>query len=163
VRQHDQSFPRGRRQGGQSDATRKVLGNHQWNFVAYGTDLVLGSSARAQGAYKTLYTFTGGSDGSSPHAGLIFDTAGNLYGTTYVGGAKGQGIVFELTPNPDGSWKESVLYSFCSAMNCTDGANPNAGLIFDQVGNLCSTTMNAGAFSYSIEGGHGCSTDPKRG
>ena len=87
-----------------------------------------------------LYSFSG-ADGGGPVAGLIFDTAGNLYGTTEEGGAHGAGIVFELTPNGDGSWTESVLHSF----NGTDGSSPFAGVIFDQAGNLYGTTGFGGA------------------
>ena len=91
-----------------------------------------------------LYAFTG-ADGANPYAGLIFDAAGNLYGTTYLGGSTacpyGCGVVFKLKPNPDGTWTESVLHSFTGP----DGAAPLAGLIFDAAGNLYGTTANGGA------------------
>jgi uncharacterized repeat protein (TIGR03803 family) len=109
--------------------------------------LALTPGAWAQGKFKTLYTFTGGNDGAMPWAGLIFDRAGNLYGTTEAGGNSNSsycwsdydqscGTVFKLSPHPDGTWSKSVLYSFCSLTNCADGENPAAGLIFDQAGNL---------------------------
>ena len=60
--------------------------------------------------------------GLSPNAGLIFDTAGNLYGTTYLGGIHGFGTVFEMSPKQGGSWTEMVLQSF--NLNGTDGAIP---------------------------------------
>ena len=68
--------------------------------------LILGGSAWAQGQYKTIHRFNKqtGVRGRAPYGGLIFDAAGNLYGTTYSGGAHGHGTVFELTPNGDGSW-----------------------------------------------------------
>ena len=84
-------------------------------------------------------------DGAFPFASLIFDQAGNLYGTTYEGGAHGSGTVFQLAPNADGNWRESVLHSFCSRTNCGDGAFPFASLIFDQAGNLYGTTEDGGA------------------
>jgi uncharacterized repeat protein (TIGR03803 family) len=51
------------------------------------------------GTEKVLYSFQGGNDGADPYASLIFDNAGNLYGTTAAGGANGDGTVFELTPS----------------------------------------------------------------
>jgi uncharacterized repeat protein (TIGR03803 family) len=95
-------------------------------------------------------------DGLYPYyASLIFDRAGNLYGTTYQGGAHGSGTLFQLVPNADGSWRESVLHSFCSRTNCGDGAFPPASLIFDQAGNLYGTTSSGGDLS-SCNSGPGC-------
>src|ERR1019366_9380205 len=88
-----------------------------------------------------------GTDGYYPYAGLIFDAAGNLYGTTRYGGTSsgcapyGCGTVFELTPAAGGGWTETVLHSFG---NGTDGAAPLAGLIFDPAGNLYGTTYYGG-------------------
>jgi len=79
-----------------------------------------------------------GQDGGWPLAGLIFDEAGNLYGTTYFGGIRDAGTAFKLTPNPDGSWKRTTLHAFKG----TDGAGPYAGLIFDAAGNLYGTTQS---------------------
>jgi uncharacterized repeat protein (TIGR03803 family) len=93
---------------------------------------------------KVLHTFTDSPDGSLP-AGLIFDTEGNLYGTTEDGGA-GNGTVFKLTLNSDGGWTESLLYSFIGGH---DGAFPVAGVIFDAAGNLYGTTAEGGASGYS--------------
>jgi uncharacterized repeat protein (TIGR03803 family) len=98
--------------------------------------------------YSVLYSFcaTGGgfcTDGSQPFAGLIQDAAGNLYGTTYSGGANTWGTVFKL----DDTGKETVLYSFCPGGigNCTDGQIPFAGLLQDAAGNLYGTTYSGGA------------------
>ena len=89
---------------------------------------------------KVVFSFTV-TDGNGPYASLIFDPAGNLYGTTVGGGAKGYGTVFELTPNAGGGWKEKVLRSFDGA----DGENPFASLIFDAAGSLYGTTETGGA------------------
>jgi uncharacterized repeat protein (TIGR03803 family) len=89
-----------------------------------------------------LHSFTG-SDGSEPAATLIFDSAGNLYGTTMGGGATGNGTVFELTPS-GGAWVETVLHSFTGS----DGSEPAASLIFDSAGNLYGTTDYGGAFGH---------------
>jgi len=80
---------------------------------------------------------------------LVFDRAGNLYGTTRLGGAtpscSGCGTVFKLSPNSDGTWTEAILYNFCSDDLCQDGTPPVAGLIFDANGNLYGTTSTGGA------------------
>jgi len=113
--------------------------------------LLSASTAWGQGNFKTLYTFTGVSDGDFPGAGVIFDQVGNLYGTAGQGGdgpcVGGCGLVYKLTPNMDGSWTKSALYSFCSLTNCADGFNPYAGLIFDQAGNLYGETYAGGGSS----------------
>jgi uncharacterized repeat protein (TIGR03803 family) len=91
---------------------------------------------------RPLYKFSGGSDGSNPYGGaLVFDQAGNVYGTTY-GGGTGSGVVYKLTPAGSG-WTESVLYTF---MGGSDGASPWAGVTLDQAGNLYGTTAAGGAF-----------------
>ena len=94
--------------------------------------------AGAQSRYESLYKFR------HPPSGLVFDQSGNLYGTTLKGGNNRSGTVFKLTPNSDGTWKESVLYSFCSLTNCADGSLPTAGVIFDGAGNLYGTTFSGG-------------------
>ncbi len=97
-----------------------------------------------------LYSFGNGTDGNNPAAGLIFDSAGNLYGTTVGGGAYGGGTVFELTPYVGGGWSETILYSFG---NGTDGVNPYASLIFDAAGNLYGTTALGGIYGTVNSGG----------
>jgi uncharacterized repeat protein (TIGR03803 family) len=99
-----------------------------------------------------LYTFTGLSDGSGPRSNMVFDSAGNLYGTTQYGGTfqgnndycrlYGCGVVFEL--NPMG--QETVLYSFSGT---SDGAEPGTGLIRDSAGNLYGTTPWGGVGDFS--------------
>jgi uncharacterized repeat protein (TIGR03803 family) len=106
---------------------------------------------------SVLHSFTG-TDGDDPSAGLIFDAAGNLYGTTFYGGVANSqcpapytcGVVFKLVPNPDGSWTESVLHRFTGA----DGHGPGGGLIFDAAGNLYGTTLDGGS-SAACDGGCG--------
>jgi len=96
---------------------------------------------------KVLYSFcstSGCPDGNTPYASLIVDGAGSLYGTTSLGGPYGSGTVFELTPGKNGTWTESVLHSFCSAPECSDGAGPYASVIFDASGNLYGTTTSSG-------------------
>jgi len=108
-------------------------------MVALSCGLALG-----QAQYKVLYNFQGAQsgDGALP-GGLVSDRAGNLYGVTEVGGIAGGcdgggcGVVYELSPNPDGTWSETVLHAFCAGgIPCVDGASPNAGLVLDPAGNL---------------------------
>jgi uncharacterized repeat protein (TIGR03803 family) len=98
---------------------------------------------------KKLHNFGNGTDGTGPTAGLIFDAAGNLYGTTLNGGAYGVGTVFEMTPTEGGGWTERVLRSFGPPNgNGRDGFAPYAGLVFDAAGNLYGTTREGGTYGY---------------
>jgi len=130
-----------------------------------GTVFRLSPPAQSGGGWTAalLYEFcsvmqgTGCLDGNGPEAGLVRDTAGNLFGTTTGGGAHNAGTVFEL----DNTGVETVLYSFCSAPNCADGFNPRAGLIRDTAGNLYGTTADGGVAGNSCAGvgnGGGCGT-----
>jgi uncharacterized repeat protein (TIGR03803 family) len=100
-----------------------------------------------------LYKFTGGSDGIGPNAGLVFDTAGNLYGTTFGGGdcPYSCGVVFRLAPSrtPGGVWTETVLHAF-GGSNSPDGGNPTGSLVFDHAGNLYGTTELGGNVNCTI-------------
>jgi uncharacterized repeat protein (TIGR03803 family) len=107
----------------------------------YGTVFELTPTAGGSWTEQVLHNFGNGTDGFYPYAGLIFDKNGNLYGTTYKGGAYGAGTVFELTPTGGGGWAEQVLHNFG---NGTDGTYPEAGLIFDAAGNLYGTTAGGG-------------------
>jgi uncharacterized repeat protein (TIGR03803 family) len=98
--------------------------------------------------YAVLYSFcslASCADGSEPQGGVILDAAGNLYGTTPIGGANGQGVVFALTP----SGTETVLYSFCNTRNsngfCADGSQPQSNLVALSPGYLYGTTTGGGA------------------
>src|ERR1019366_4407129 len=107
-----------------------------------GTVFELTPAAGGTWTEKVLYGFDGGANGGDPSAGLIFDAAGNLYGTTSFGGPYNHGTVFELMPAGGGSWTEQVLHNFGSG---TDGISPLAGLIFDGAGNLYGTTYHGGS------------------
>ena len=99
--------------------------------------------------FEVIYAFNGFSgskDGLGPEAGLVFDSEGNLYGTTLRGGAFGSGegsgfgTVFELSPGT-GGWTEKILYSFAGS---TDGAEPESSVVLDSSGNLYGTTFAGG-------------------
>ena len=92
------------------------------------------------GVFTVIYTFTNGTDGSTPRSGLVLASDGNLYGTTINGGAKANGTVFRLTTNG----VLTTLYSFTGG---NDGANPHTGLIQAKDGGLYGTTFGGGANS----------------
>jgi uncharacterized repeat protein (TIGR03803 family) len=90
-----------------------------------------------------LYSFgASATDGTVPSAGVIFSSAGDLFGTTTDGGANKKGTVFELLPATGGGWTEKILYSF--GATGADAASPNAALVFDSKGNLYGTTAQGG-------------------
>ncbi len=92
---------------------------------------------------KILYSFSGGNDGGQPVCALVFDKAGNLYGTTPLDGLYGQGVVFQLQPNTDGTWTETVLHAFVS-QTTSDGQGPGGALAIDSAGNLYGLTVQGG-------------------
>jgi uncharacterized repeat protein (TIGR03803 family) len=105
---------------------------------AYNSGLVY--KVGPKGRETVVYNFKGGADGANPESFLIQDKAGNLYGTTYAGGASNNGAVFKI----EGT-KETVLYSFGAQSN--DGYAPEAGLALDAYGNLYGTTTDGGLYS----------------
>jgi uncharacterized repeat protein (TIGR03803 family) len=86
-----------------------------------------------------LHSFGAPTDGVQPQGALIHDASGNLYGTTYSGGAFGYGTVFKI----DSTGKETILYNFSGG---TDGLGPDSGVVLDAAGNLYGTTLSGGAF-----------------
>ncbi len=97
---------------------------------------------------KPLYAFEDQPDGASPYGGVIFDKAGNLYGTTYYAGANDLGSVYKLS-HANGAWTESVIHSFKGG---SDGDSPISTLVADAKGNLYGTTSDGGSV------GCGCGT-----
>jgi len=105
--------------------------------VVLGLRVVVAQSAPTR-TFKVLYTFQGSSDGGEPYAGLVRDSAGNLYGTAISSGAFGWGVVFKV----DTSGTETVQHSFGDGS--TDGRTPYGGLVRDKAGNLYGTTYEGG-------------------
>jgi uncharacterized repeat protein (TIGR03803 family) len=89
-----------------------------------------------------IHSFGSSNSDSTPSIGaVIFDSSGNLYGTTYYGGVDGVGSVYKLSPGSGGNWTDTLLFSF----DGTNGAGPDYGaLIFDTKGNLYGTTQVGG-------------------
>jgi len=99
------------------------------------------SPSKGSWKFHLLYTFQGGNDGAHPtFGGLILDKAGNLYGTTEMGGSAGTGTVFEVSPAKNG-WTKATLYSFAGG---SDAADPLTGLAMDKSGNLYGATVSGG-------------------
>ena len=98
------------------------------------------------GTLTTLYHFCAQSractDGEKPYAGLVQAANGDLYGTTFYGGANGGGTVFKITPGGT----LTTLYSFCSQSECADGSGPYVGLVQAANGNFYGTTVVGGAY-----------------
>ena len=134
---------------GARPTTAGVVRGTDGNF--YGTTLYGGANAAGavfkitpSGTLTTLHSFCsqgGCADGEWPYAGLLQATDGNLYGTTHLGGPYGGGTIFKITP----SGTLTLLYSFCSQSQCTDGQEPFAGLIQATDGNFYGTTQLGGA------------------
>ena len=99
----------------------------------------------AQSTFHTIFDFDL-SDGWYPGGAMVFDKAGNLYGTTFAGGTNSDGVIYKLAPNADGSWTRTVLHNFGGP----DGQTPAATLTIDQAGNLYGTTSFGGT-----SGGYG--------
>src|ERR1019366_1278963 len=108
-------------------------------YAGYGVVFKLSTA----GQETVLYSFTGGADGGNPGAGVIHDSAGNLYGTTTSGGTAGQGVVFKLSTGG----QETVLYSFTGG---ADGGYPSAGVIRDSAGNLYGTASYGGTADVGV-------------
>jgi uncharacterized repeat protein (TIGR03803 family) len=123
-----------------------LYGTTLWGNTAYQIKPPSGSGGSWTGA--GLFKFNAGSDGNGPFyqgGALIADGKGNVYGTTYLGGAYGGGEVFELSPpeTGNGDWKETVLYSFGGYAG--DGLSPTGALVADASGNLYGTAQSGGA------------------
>jgi uncharacterized repeat protein (TIGR03803 family) len=112
------------------------------NNGGYGVVFELSPATGGGWTESPLYAFQGGNDGRGPIAGVVFDTAGNIFGTTEFGGLHNMGTVYELSPAAGGGWTEQVLYSFAGS---SDGGLPNSPLVFDAAGNLYGTAATGGS------------------
>jgi uncharacterized repeat protein (TIGR03803 family) len=127
--------------GGNLYGTTSEGGTGHCGTVGCGTVFELSPGTNGQWTETILYNFQGHNDGLEPLAGLIFDAAGNLYGTAASGGRYLGGVVFKLTP-AGGQWSETVLHNF----KLKDGNSPASPLIFGPAGSLYGTTLGGGAF-----------------
>lgn len=106
--------------------------------------LLCADMAWAQAKYKIIHAFGAPGDGSQLLGSVVLDNAGNIYGTTYGGGAYLCGTVFELIPGSNGQWTEQQLHDFpCYEL---DGWGPRGGVALDTSGNVFGTTYYGGSF-----------------
>ena len=135
------------------DAQGNLYGTTPYNGSAggdgYGTVFELIRHPDGSWTESTLYQFAGPpGDGANPSSGVVFDSAGNLYGLTLAGGSNhceypGCGIAYKLTPDGKGNWKETVLFNF--ARGSGFAVIPSAGLLVDPDGDrLVGTTVQGG-------------------
>jgi hypothetical protein len=120
----------------------------------HGTVFKLTPEEKGKWSARVLHAFTGGKDGQYPLRGLVSNKKDNLYGATDEGGgyygscgSLGCGTVFELAPSRTkaGKWTKKVLYRFKGG---SDGGNPGAAMIFDNLGNLYGTTSIGGDYGW---------------
>lgn len=135
-------------QGLPYDGKSPLYGAAKWAGVHNGgTAFRLLPRKKGQWKLETIYSFCAEAnclDGYVPHAGLTLDSAGNIYGITTYGGPANTGVLYQLLPTNSG-WKQTVLYSFCSEQQCTDGSYPAAPVIIDGARNLIGATAYGGA------------------
>lgn len=115
--------------------------------------LILTTASFAATGGRIIYSFTGGVDGGDPATRIVFDAAGNGYGTTVSGGTFGYGTVFELKRMSGGKFEETVLHNFSGI---PDGKNPYGGVTLDSAGDLYGTTVAGGNGGTCV--GDGCGT-----
>jgi uncharacterized repeat protein (TIGR03803 family) len=118
----------------------------------YGEGTVYELSPNGMGGWTqtVLHNFQdNGADGINPLSTLTFDSAGNLYGTTYQGGAHNYGTVYELSPS-GGTWTETILHNFNIVDLVGDGALPQSGVIFNSSGDIIGATYAGGSHGYGM-------------
>jgi uncharacterized repeat protein (TIGR03803 family) len=126
------------------DASGDVYGT-TFTGGLYGAGTVFRLKKTASGGWglQTLHSFGSGSDGNQPAFSVpVFDSAGNLYGTTFYGGSDGIGVVYKLSPGSGANWTETILHNFMN--DGVDGNTPMGGVAFGSDGNLYGTTVYGG-------------------
>jgi uncharacterized repeat protein (TIGR03803 family) len=132
------------------DGAGNLYGTTQGGGFSGNAGTVFKLSPNSDGTWTetVIYIFTGQELEGTPEAGVIVDAAGNLYGTTYYGGSLGSGAVFKLSPNSDGTWTKTVIYS----SSPSGGYGPAGKLTFDAAGNLYGTMSQGGLDNYGGSG-----------
>lgn len=104
--------------------------------------------AAAQAAEKVLHSFMGGTDGIWPFSGVVFDSAGHLYGTACNGGTYGNGVVYQMAQKSGGEWSEHIIHTFNATLG--DGGCPSSSLIVDKSGNVYGTAPGGGKYHAGV-------------
>lgn len=104
----------------------------------------IGSAAQTE---TIVHSFTGLSDGGLPESGLVPDGKGNFFGTTHYGGTNFGGVVYELSPNSNGTWTEQVVYNF-GLQGTISAANPSGALAIDTTGNIYGVVASGGELNF---------------
>jgi len=130
------------------DDSGNLYGTAQGGSSGHGVIFKLSRSSSGRWKETVLYDIPGGPSGADPSAGVVMDKAGDLFGTTSVGGDPNCncGVVYELSPAANDKWTYTVLHRFVGS----DGALPDANLILDDKGNLYGTASAGGAFGYGV-------------
>jgi len=137
-------------QGGLTlDAAGNLYGAEYAGGNNVGAIFELSPSGGGKWKESILYSFLGGgSDGEDPWQPPVFDSSGNLWGTTQQGGVAQYclncGVIYELVPQGGGKWSESIVYNFGSQPNVTDGSDPIGGLTRGEDGNFYGATLESG-------------------
>jgi uncharacterized repeat protein (TIGR03803 family) len=119
------------------DSSGNLYGNSDGGG-AYGYGAIFEIAPGVNGTWteKVIHSFKGGNDGTNPYASpLVMDRKGRLYGAAPGGGAHDYGLIYQLTPQSNGSWSEKIIYAFTGASGLGD---PYGGLVTDSAGNLYS-------------------------
>jgi uncharacterized repeat protein (TIGR03803 family) len=150
------NIPDGNNSPGTAGLTMDAAGNI-FGVSGFLPGIVFELSPNGSGGWNpnAIHTFAGPpKDGELPDSTLVLDKAGNLYGTTVLGGAHGVpaqsgGTVYELSPGKNGKWTEKILYSFKGLVGGVrqDGREPYAGIVFDASGNIYGTTAAGGMYA----------------
>ncbi len=122
------------------DSQGNLYGTTSAGGAGFGTAFEL-SPAGGSWTENIMHTFQGGTDGATPYSSLTFDSAGNLFGTTWAGGTNNAGTVYELSPAGGGTWTETLPIVF----NGKNGMELSGGVIFDKQGNFYGGTEAGGS------------------
>jgi uncharacterized repeat protein (TIGR03803 family) len=104
----------------------------------------ISSSVNQPWTITWLYEFTGGADGAIPYTGVIFDAAGNIYSSTFMGGSGNHGVVYRLNAS---TWTQDILWTFSGGADGCAPIDSSAGLLMDNAGAIYGAADQCGSGS----------------